>query len=277
MALPPVDAALREFKPEDYTPRLVTGLFQVVPYSPAIVPYAAVEDALKAIKPGFQPLDIAKARAASVRPEVQNILWMGNIIDKADGGYAAFTGIQAAWSMFSGKKDALETDSQQRNDAILKALGLAYLAWQTSDGTIPERVERFRTLPAGQALMTWYAAVEIVLPFTDNLAASGPGFVATLLGQAGGQMGRLAELTGGKDVAAALPMLQGLSGGISRVVDHVGQYSGPITKTVQQYAPSALAGADKVAGVAANAADLLPVYRYLSGRLAAESAVVRAG
>jgi hypothetical protein len=278
MSLVPVDAALAEFKPDDYTPRLVSGIFSVVPYSPTVTPYRVVEDAVKALKPDANAADFAKARMASTDRDLQDVLWMARLLDTGDKGYALFTGLSSVWGMVRGKgADALETDTQQRNDAALKALGMAYMAYNAFPGSMAERADAFGKSAAGQALLTYYAAVEIALPFADNAAVAGGNFFQQLVAKdAAPQLARLSQMSAGHSLEGAMGMLNAISGGVQRVVTHAVKYTGPITQTAQKYVPGAMGAADKMAGVVANAADVLPVYTYLGARLAAEGAAFRA-
>lgn len=273
----PIDAALAEFKPDDYTPRLVGAVFKVVPYAPALAHYRTLEDALKAVKPDATPIDLAMARGQSAQKDIQDVVWMAGVMDSIDKGYAAFTGVASVFGLVTGKKNALETDTQQRNDAVIKAIGLAYLAWNAFPGGVTEKAEHLRATPSGQALMTYYAAMEIALPFADNAVVAGTGFVDQLVDKgATAQAQRLASLAQGRSLDGAMQLLGQLTGGIQRVVDHAAKYTKPIAEAVRPYVPGALGGADAVAGIAANAADVMPVYRYLGARLAAEAACVRA-
>lgn len=277
--MPPVslDAALAQFKPDDYTVRLVNAIFKVVPYSPELKPYRVMEDVVKASVQTPDAMMFAKARQQSMNQDVQDVVWMAGILDSADKGIAMFSGFKAAYNMLKGHEGAAETDPQQRNDAVLKAIGLSYMAYNAFPGTIAERAEAFRTSQAGQALLLYYASMEVALPFADNLATGGGNLIDSWVSKdATTQASRLASLGGGKDMGEAVGMLQQMTGGIQRVVDHASKYAKPIAESARQYAPGALGTADKVAGAVATAADLMPVYTYLGGRLAAEAAVYRA-
>lgn len=277
MALPPVDAALAEFKPEDYTVRLVNGVFKVIPHSPTLTPYRALEDAVRTVHPQADAILFAKARQASVQQDVLDVLWMANLLDSGDKGYALFTGLKGAFNLVRGAEGAMETDPQQRNDAVLKGLGIAYMAYNAFPGSLTERVEAFRTTPAGQALLMYYAAVEIALPFADNAVDIGGNFVQQLFAKEGaGQFSRLSSLAGGKSLEGAMGMFTAMTGGVQRVVDTASKYTKPVAEAAKQYAPGALSAGDKIAGAVATAADVMPVYRYLGGRLAAEGAAWRA-
>ncbi len=277
MAVLPIDALLNEFKPDDYTVKMLQAIFKVVPYSPALPQYRVMEDVVRTLDSTPNPIAFAKCRIEAAGQDIQDVLWMGNLLDTGDKGYALFTGLKSAVNLVRGQGSAaLETDDQQRNDAVIKGLGIAYMAYNAFPGSVAERVEAFRNTPAGQALLMYYAAVEVALPFADNAAVSGANMVDRLFQGAPAQFQKLAGMAGGKSLDGAMETLKSMSQPIQKVVDVAVQYTKPVAQTAQQYLPGAMGGADKVAGVVANAADVMPVYRYLSIRLAAEGAAYRA-
>jgi len=273
-----IPVRLAEFTPEDPTFRLVSTVMKAVPGSPDLVPYPALPAVVGAL--GGDPLEVAAASRHFGDEELGDVLWMSRLVDTGDRGYAVFTGVSSALKLFFGKKEnraeAFETDPQQRNDAVLKAFALAYLAWKAFPGTIPERTRTFTTMPAGRALLTYYAAIEVALPFADNaLLASGRLFDDLLDKYGNDQLKRFTGLAGGRDVGQVGEVLSGLRGGISETIAKVTPYVDRIAGAVSSHAPGTMNFADKAAGVLANVADVLPVYRLLGSRLAAEGAVVR--
>ncbi len=270
-----VQEALNEFNEESLTYRLLKGVYTAVPYSPEFPMWSSVDDAVRALKPMATEAEILRARQmAESDPQVANIIWMARLLDAGDKGYAIVTGLASAWKLFQGQgSDALETDTQQRNDAVLKALGMAYMVYNAYPGSLSERANAFRTSPTGQALMVYYASIEVALPFADNAAMATSGALANLLSSQGGEQAqRLQQLAQGHNLAGAMEMLNSLTGQIQRVADHARNYITPISNQVAPYVPGAMDAADKAAGALANAADVMPVYRLLGGRLAAETA-----
>ncbi len=274
-----VDQALAEFPEDSLTSKLVRGLFGAVPYSPDFAPWRAVDDAVRALKPDAGPSELALAREiASSEDQIGDILWMSRLLDAGDQGYALVTGLFSAYKLFRGQGvEALETDDQQRNDAVLKALGLAYMAYKAYPGSLAERADAFRESPTGQALAIYYGAVEVALPFADNAALGGKDALQQLLtSQGDAQAARLAQMASGHEIEGAGAMLGQITGQLQRVATHASGYVHPVTQAIGPYLPGAMNAADKAAGALANAADVLPVYRLLGARLAAESAARRA-
>jgi len=266
-------ARLAEFSPDDVTPRLVSAVCGAVPGVPPMIHYPALPAVCAAL--GGSPADLAQATGHLDDDAVTDILWMSGLVDAGDRGYAVVTGVATAWKLFFGKGPkaaAMDTDVQQRNDAVLKGIALAYMAWKATPGS----VARFTEFPTGRALLTWYAAVELALPFADNAAVAGGSLFSELYQKHGSdQMKRFSGLLGGKSADGVPGALAALTGPIGQALTAVQPHAEKIAGSVKAYLPAAMTGADAAAGVLANAADVLPVYRYLGGRLAAEAVVAR--
>ena len=278
MADETVLSRLAEFSPTDVTPRVVDAILACVPGAPELVPYPALPAVVAAL--GGGPTDVAAATAHLQDDGIDDVLWMSGAIDTGDKGYAVYTGLSSAVRFFFGDKDkrdqALETDAQQRNDAVLKALALSWIAWKAFPGTVPERAQAFARSPAGEAMLTWYAAIELGLPFADNALSSGGRLFDQLMDQHGAaQLQRLSSLAGGRDTGGVQGALAALAGPIKSTIDRVQPHLGRVAGAARANLPGAMATGDKVAGALAGVADLLPVYRYLGGRLAAEAVVAR--
>lgn len=275
-----VGESLAEFQPESMTSKLLSGVLRVLPYSPEFPHYYSVADAVRQIDPNAGQDVIARAEAAANSDEIRDILWMAKVMDIGDSGYAVFTGVQSAVKFFFGdRSQALETDNQQRNDAVLKALGIAYMVYKAYPGSLTEKAVAFRNSPNGQAIALYYGSIEVALPFADNAMLSGGKIVGDMYEKVGAeQVKRLTQMAGSAhgDVGEATGMLANISGGLSKVVDHASNHIRPVADAARPFVPKVAGGADVVAGVVANAADVLPSYRLLGARLAAEAAALRA-
>ncbi len=274
-----VDQALQQFTPDALTSRLLRSIYGVVPYSPSFDHYLSVDDALRAVRADALASDFVRTRdIAASGDEIGDILWMSRLMDTGDKGYAMVTGFFSAINLFRGKGSAsLDTDSQQRNDAVLKALALAYLVYKAYPGSITEKAAAFRDSPAGQALAVYYATVEVALPFADNAALAGGSFLTDLLHREGaGAATKLASMAGAHSLEGAQAMLAAIAEPLQKVLNHARGYIKPVADAATPYVPGLMGGADKVAGMVAGAADILPVYNLLGARLAAESAARRA-
>lgn len=270
----PVDKALAEFKPEDYTVRLCNVVFKVLPFVSAPTPYANLGDAVVAFNPSPTQAMFGKATEFAQSESVTKTLWVANAIDTGDAGIAVYSGVRSAVVLFFGenKGDALETDPQQAVDAALKLLALCYIIYRLFPGSIPDRVRAFYSLPAGQSLAMYYAAVEVGLPFADNIVTAGGHFVQNLYQRYGTQASdKLRGIIGADDLANSQGILSSVMQPMEGAVQKVAPYANQIANAAKQYVPGALNVADKAAGIVATGADAMPVYRYLGARLTAEA------
>lgn len=272
-----VDQSLAAFSEGDATARLVKAVLAVIPGAPALTPYASLAAAQTALHPELGAEQAARAAAYAAEPGSLRALEVAEFIDRGDAGIAALSGATAAFRFFFGnRKSALDTDPQQGADAALKALALAYVIYQIVPGSLTDKVAMLRTTQAGEALLTWYAAAEIALPFTDDAVVAGGSAVGRLVEKYGAGNAAKLDLIGGAGAGArASEMLGALAAPLDHVVANVSQYTHQIADTARPYLPAAIAAVDTVAGAAATAADAMPVYRYLIGRLVAEIALAR--
>jgi tellurite resistance protein len=274
----PVDAALREFGPDDCTVKLCNALFSAIPGTPTQIPFLTLNQAFDALyASGLAPVR-ARAEALASGEAVATGLKVVSAIDTADTGIAAFSGMKSLVGLATGQGvNALETDAQQGVDAVLKLLGLAYLIHSVYPGSVQEKMQLFYTTPTGQALLIYYAAVEVGMPFADNVLVAGGSFVSDLFGKYGPSA---AEKLGGLLPAGGVAAAQGMMGSLLAPVDNLVQRVSPYAKTaataVSGFLPTAMNVLDKAAGAAATAIDAMPVYRYLGARVLAESCVLLA-
>jgi hypothetical protein len=277
-----VEQVLAEYGESTITHRLLGALYGTVPGAGGFAPMRTLEDTLRTLNPNATAADVARARDIADRTdEIGDILWMGNLMDSGDKGYAVVTGLMSAWKLISGQgAESLENDPQQRNDAVLKALCIAYMVYKAYPGSLQERAAAFQSSPAGKELAVYYGAVELALPFADNAAAMGAnGFSQLLESQSGAQARRLSEMAQGREIGKASEMLTQVTSQLGGVAATASGYIQPMTQAIAPYLPSGATlgtATDKAAGAVATAADVLPVYRLLSARLAAESAARRA-
>lgn len=270
-----LDDLLGAFDSTDYTVRMCNAVFKVVPFAPALPFYGSLEACIRDIDPKVHPKVIEHAHELARGDGPQRALWMFNALDTADSGITVYTGIKSAVALYKSEKgerlDAIETDPQQAADAVLKGLALAFVIYKLFDGGPTDKVGAFRELTAGQALAFYFASVEVGLPFADNALLSGGSFVSTLYDKLGDdQASKLASIAGEEASEGARGVFAQLLGPVEGLVKTSAEYLTPIADAAVEYAPKAVQVGDKVAGVVATAADVMPVYRYLGARLVAE-------
>lgn len=277
-----LDTLLGDFGDSDWSVRLVRAVCGTVPFAPHFEPWYSMVDGLKAIDPDAKRKVLDRAVALSRTPEVQRALWMVNSLDTADTGISAFSGLKSAYNLYQARTgterlNALETDTQQAVDAVLKGLAMSFVVQWLYPGTVSEKIAAFRNSTAGQAWIFYYASVEVGLPFTDNALQGGGALMTTLWEKYGpSQTEKLAAVAGEADAAAAVGTLQQLTGPVGQMASMAAQNIGPIASAVTGFVGQAVEVGDKLAGAAATGADLLHVYRFLGARLVAEAVIRRA-
>jgi hypothetical protein len=274
-----INEILSQFKQDDYTVKLCSSLFSVVPFAPPFQFYNSLEGAAGRMQATSDTVTKASALAAS--EDVKNAVWVADALDTSDKLIAGYAGVKNLLSLFSSssapKARTFESDPQQAVDAGLKALGLAYMIQKLFAGSITEKVNAFRELPAGQEIGLYYATAEIALPFADNLVEGGASVVERLVGKHKGDIqAKFAQFAGQEQVANAMGMLENLIKPLDEYVNKAKQYAGPVTDKIKHYLPSAMNVADSATGMAAAGVDLMPVWSFLGGRLAAEACLLRA-
>lgn len=271
----PIDAALSEYKPDDYTVRLCNVLFGAIPFAPQQAQYNTFDEAIRVLYPAATPQVVQRAHQLANGDNVKSALWMAGALDTGDSGIAIYSGVKSALGYFFGdKKNAFETDTQQGIDSALKLLGVAYMVMKLFPSG--SRIAAYHSCPAGQALSFYYASIEVALPFADNAIAGGGNLVKQLMEKYGkGASDKLGPAGAGAALEAQAAMnelIQPVEGVVTQVAPHATTIAGRI----QAYLPTVGNATDKIAGAVATAADALPVYRYLGARVAAESCILLA-
>lgn len=270
LAPTPVDEALAGFSESNLSFRLVRGLFGVLPGAPKLTPYSRLSD-VGAVTPAA--LEFAQGKQA------RRALQVAHAIDLGDAGISVYTGVTTVISYFLGRKNdearTFDNDREQSADAALKGLAIAYLAHLLFEGTATEKARKLWDTDAGKALVWYFGAVEVALPFMDDALKGGGNVVGNLVDRFGGAE-RLETAVGDADAAeGAAGVFSAMTQTVNSVVAAAADRTGPIVETCQEYLPSTMVTADQVAGTAAAAADALPVYRMLVARLVAEAAIQR--
>lgn len=271
---------LAEFSETDYAVRTVKGLLSVMPFVPDWRHPASLAHAVSAFAPALDAATAARVAARadelSLEPGPQAALKAFEMMDKGDKGIALLSGLKAGYQGLRGQSGALEMDPQQAADAGLKALGLAWATAKLYEGGIPDKVKSLIASDTGRSLLVWYVAVDVVLPFADNLASGSLNVMDTIIDQqAAANAERLAAMAGG-DVTEAQGMLAGMAGTLRNILGQAASFAKPLSDWCQEKLPGVLGSADKITGVIATALDALASYRYLGAVLTAEVLIARA-
>jgi hypothetical protein len=274
-----VDPALAEFAPDAVTVRVSHAIFGAVPFAPKQPNYGSLGECIQAFYPQLPEDKQTLVFKLAQGENVSSALSVASAIDTGDTGIAVYSGVQSALTMFFGKgTKAIDTDSEQGVDAAMKLLGLAYIIHKLFAGSVSDKASAFYTTPAGQGLAYYYASVDVALPFADNLLSAGGNVIETLIARHGGAAaGKISMLPGGAAIAStAQSMLGSIIAPIEGAVRQVTPYVSSIAGSAMQHLPGVMSAADKALGAVAAGADVLPFYRYLVARLAAESCVLNA-
>jgi len=277
-----IDQLLGDFGTTDYSVRLVRGVCHVVPFAPELDHWFCMVDGLKAMAPDAKKDVLDRAVEISRGEDAQRALWLIKSLDTADSGISVFSGVRSAYKMYQAANteeriDALETDTQQAVDAVLKGLATAFVIHKIYSGGIADKVDAFRKSQTGQAWIFYYAAIEVGLPFADNALVGGGSFLKSLFDtHQSSQLEKLAAVAGEQEAEEARSLMAKLLGPMETMVGMASEHLTPVANAASEFIPKAMNVGDKVAGVAATGADVLPVYRFLGSRLVAEACLRRA-
>jgi len=277
-----IDQVLGDFGDSDYSVRLVRGVCNVVPFAPDLADWFSMVEGLKSIDPDAKKKVLDRAIEISRGEDAQRALWLIKSLDTADSGISVFSGVKSAYKMYQATNteeriDALETDTQQAVDAVLKGLATAYVIFKLFPGGLTEKVDAFRKTNTGQAWIFYYASIEVGLPFADNALVGGGSFLKGLFDKhQTSQIEKLAAVAGEKEAEEAKSVMAKLMGPMETMVGMASEHLTPVANAAAEFIPKAMNVGDKVAGVAATGADVLPVYRFLGARLVAEACLRQA-
>ncbi len=269
-----IDQRLAKFGDKAWSARLVRGVCTAAPVAPALRSVSSIDDLVRQLDANAPASTAALAATHAASESALGALWMADLLDAADGGLAVVTGVSSAVKAYKSGVGSLSNDSPQAADAVVKALGIAYIAWRLFDGTASERARALLDTETGKTIITYYAAVEVGLPFADNVMRQGGKFLETLFDRWGAEEAdKLGNVAGEEAAQESLGVLDALLDPVEKVIGESAQHLSTVSLAVSENLPKALDVADKVAGVMATGAD---VYKFLGARLVAEVAVRRA-
>jgi hypothetical protein len=278
--MPLVADALRQIGEQDYAVKVCRVLFENVPGGPPFVVYPDLAGAVARVQPAAPGDAVFRAEAIAIEPDVEKALWVAEALDKADMGLAAFAGLKNVFSLFTGSRSrarTFESDKEQAGDAGVKLVGIGYMATKLFPGPPNDCAARFMALPAGREMLLYFAAVEVALPFADNLAEGAGSIFTRLAGLASGDgRSRFGKVLGLDAVSDSGRILQSFRAPLEQYLGTAARHVDPLTAGLRRFVPSALGAADSLTGLAAGTLDALPVWRFLGARLAAEAAASRA-
>lgn len=275
-----LDNMMGRFKNDDYSVKMCNAIFGALPGVEPMGFYDTFGDAVRTVIPSATNDQVDKAYKLSREEDVQEALWVLDALDTGDKGIAVYSGIKGALGLFFGSSKSnpnrFESDPQQATDAALKGLGLAYAIHKLFPGTVQEKIAMFNRVPAGKHILTYYAVMELAVPFTDNALSGGANLMQTLMEKYGKDgLSKITTLAGAAGAGQAQGVLQQIMAQLNEQTAKLATFVGPVTDKIKSNVPGILSTTDKVAGAVATAADVMPVWGLLGSRLAAESCAYR--
>ena len=271
-----LDAELQGFRHTSATARAVDALLKAVPDVPALSPYISMRDAAERAFGGLPEAIVARAEELADDAHIDEALFAARSIDTGDTGLTIITGLRSALSMFLGTTTS-GADAQQRTDAALKALGIAYFVARLIPDADDRRLRMLVALPAGRELVAYYAAVEVALPLRAAVEATDGTYLQSLVEKQGRSVAsKLLGIIGKKGIADANELLDDLAALLdARALDML-PHADALADTLRSVLPPVIGSGRALTDIVAAGADALPAYRMLCARLAAESCLARA-
>ena len=270
-----IEAALASHSPDDRVVRLVSAVVESAPGGFPLPAWTRLDDGAMAL--GLVADDVEAARARLGTESVRRAHFAIEGLDEGEDVVAILTGLGTSLRVYlSGRKagagggeDAL--DQQQREDAATK---LMTLAWASAElfGEGVSGVERLVRAPSGRAVLTWLAAIELVLPLSSEVVRG--ELAALLAAERPAARDRFAVAFGASEAEradAAWPAL--IDAVIARAGD-ASEWLERIEGIIAPYVPPVVDAVDFAGAVVAGAFDALPVYHLLAARLVAEAALI---
>ncbi|MCK6506146.1 hypothetical protein L6R53_22670, partial [Myxococcota bacterium] len=276
-----LDAILGEFADSTPTVQAVRSVLEVAAWGPTLP--SATSLATLAQRPWVpqDPAVLARAAELSQQDRVAEALRVGRAVDEGDDLVDVRTGIDTALAIYRSVRDGgsplAPLRERQERDAVFKLLGLGDVAWRLFGGQPMDRVRALLSLESGVALVSWVGAVEIALPFLMLNRGHQGGVLRPLAEKhRESEEGRLAGLVGRAAVDGAahtagnlLSVLDGVAQANAKRLDFVAKVAGGLLDA----ASGPLAGMRKALS---SGVDVLPVYRMLTARVAAEACLRQA-
>lgn len=274
-----IDDTLVQYKEDDLSVKVCRLICNTFPFSPDFEYYFNVEGAVKRLDASASAQTIEKAKELAKGDDMIRAVKVASAVDIADGGLGVFTGLKNAYDHIKKKEGirTFEADPQQAADAGIKAMTIAYLIGDLFPGSIPEKVQRFFETRAGQEMAVYFAGVEVALPFTDNLLEGAGNWINELLNQQGDAAEKkFSEFVGQGSISEVRQILSTVGQTMDNTLVQVKGYLDPFMDRIQGSLPGIMNAADSVTGGAATALDMLPIWKLLGSRVAAEACALRA-
>lgn len=275
-----VSQVLEQYESDHLAVRICSTIFQAVPGGPAFEFYNTVEGGIRRQDPLAGPSIISRTTALLDGDDAAAAMRVAGALDTTDAGLGAYTGVKNVLGLLFGRSNrerTFESDPQQATDAVLKAIGLAYMIHRLLPGSVDDKLAAFWRLKAGQEIATYYVVAELALPFADNLASGSGQLISRITsGSRDSVRERFDQFVGRDAFSHASSVLTRLRLPLGDYLDRASGHTGTVAERVKGLLPGAMNVFDSVSGAAATGIDLKPVWRFLGGRLVVEACAYRA-
>ena len=264
---------LSQFNEDDYTVKLLSTIFNIVPIEVQFQFYNQFEEGLRRVKPDLTEEDIQRAYEKLNDENIQSALKAFSYVDTSDkliAGYAGIKNVLNLFGMGSSQKRTFESDPQQALDAGVKALVIAYATNKLYSGDLTTKINKLKDTPAGLELLIYYTLIEVALPFTDNLLEGSANALSKLFKNQSEIQNKFSSLGIGSFENAS-ETINSMQSVLATYLDKVKVHVGPVAEKIKAYLPTAMNIADSATGAIATGADLLPVWTFMGARLTAEA------
>ncbi|MFN3603557.1 MAG: hypothetical protein ACK4UJ_02470 [Leptonema sp. (in: bacteria)] len=266
-----IQALLNEYKEEDYSVKIVSAIFNTVPVDVHFQYYNRFEEGLKRVKPNITTEEIEKAYKLANSENVQSVLKLFSLLDTSDKLIAGYASIKNILNFFDGsQKRTFESDPQQALDAGVKGFSIGYAIHKLYNGSIQEKISKFKNTPAGIEILVFYSLMEVALPFTDNLIEGSINVLSKLFGNRQEIQNKFSQLGVGS-FQDANESITALKDTLPNYLDRTKTYVEPIINKIKAFLPTGLNVADSATGAMATGVDFLPIWTFLGARLVNES------
>ena len=255
MSLSSVPEALRVFGPATLVVRAAAAVADVLG-TDGLSPYATGDDAVTAAVAAPDGAVREAAAALMLDDTARRILEVGVAIDGADRALAR-------------RVSPEDAHGPQAEDAALKLLMLGWLAGAVSGDDTGDDAS-LAGLPSGPAAIALWAAVDVALPL------GGADVAGMLEQQRERQSIQLVALCGEAGMDRVTAGVQAILDDAQRAVDDAAAHTEALALALAPFVPGLLASGDGAARQIALQTDRLPLYKWITARIAAEHAAVRA-
>ena len=274
-----MDEQLERFGARDMTVLLCNGLLQVLPHADPLPAVSDMGGVLRGVSPDAGADVLQRAQQVAAEERSRKAVWVATGLDAGDGILSIFGGVQAALALHVGRKSGAQAPADwaghQAQDAVLKTLAVTHLMLRLFPDE-PDPAAVLVRLRAGRSVAAYLAAAEVALPFLQATIAE-EGVVSRLVEQHGeAQMRKLGGVIGTTAAEAAFEASPRVVALLDELVRCSGEHLTPLASAAEDKLPGTTRIVDGMLDVAAVGADILPVYRFLGTRLAAEAAAWRA-